>query len=93
MEGPEWERKYEAEVERNHILAREGLEAAAETAAMIRFLETELAWEDFRGEMLGSSESEKNAAKIMAFLKVTGHGLRLLERLEELEQKQALHKL
>lgn len=62
--------------------------ARAETAACIKFIESELAWEDFRSEgFIGKeavSSSTQNCHKLAAFLRDMGnHGARLLADHEE----------
>lgn len=77
-------------------LRRDLLESRAETAACLRFLSTELSWENFRADTLYFKEadterrnaSESNALRLKEYLQQRGHGIKLLARLEELERMQ-----
>lgn len=67
-------------------------EAKAEVAACLSFLHTELAWEDFREDMLSSGSEEqslsrKNFEKLYEFLKQTNHGLKFYRKYKELEEE------
>lgn len=70
----------------------------AETAAAIHFLETEMGWENFRVEFgIGKahvSQSKQNAEMLAAYLKETGHGLKLLAELDRVTgERDALREL
>jgi hypothetical protein len=68
-------------------------ESAAETAACLEFLKTEMAWEYFREEQLcfddqeKRSQSEENARKLKNYLVKKGHGIALLRELHELRTR------
>lgn len=65
---------------------RMAVESAAEAAACLKFLQAELGWADFRAEFFADAEAAGNFAKLEEFLARTGHGLRLLQRLDEMEK-------
>jgi len=89
----EWEERIKKPfLEKIARLTAELRNASAETACCIKFLETELFWEDFRAEgFIGkdaASASTRNCQKLAAFLKERGnHGAQLLAELAEANRK------
>jgi hypothetical protein len=89
----EWEERIKKPfLEKIARLTAELRNASAETACCIKFLETELFWEDFRAEgFIGKdavSASTRNCQKLAAFLKERGnHGAQLLAELAEANRK------